>query len=316
MRLTRPPPLCGGIGARPRPPDRCASSAGSATRRGATRISHFTHHAGPAVLDHRRAHMNAEAEVEAFQIVQFVAINRDAADEGDAPPMFKAIGGLLRPAATIEGKSAAVVSCHGLFNRRARQGVFDLADFAVAKFPDPIVRRRQVRAVPGGLVADHFSLRSVHGRLSRGRALHITYHKRNCASGMVTMDEQISGVLDFWFDGVVEGEMRPEWWEQSDEFDAQIRGQFGEMHKRAAAGEFDHWAETEKARWPSLLSSISSRGISTAAAPRPSLTIRKRSRSPRWPLRKAGISNFKNPTRFSSICHTSTAKTLRYSAAA
>ena len=58
------------------------------------------------------------------------------------------------------------------------------------------------------------------------------------------MDEQISGVLDFWFDGVVEGEMRPEWWEQSDEFDAQIRGQFGEMHKRAAAGELDDWTET------------------------------------------------------------------------
>ena len=125
--------------------------------------------------------MNAEAEVEAFQIVQFVAINRDAADEGDAPPMFKAIGGLFEACGdTIEGK----VSGGGLLPRlvqspRGGQGVFDLADFAVAKFPDPIVRRRQVRAGPGGLVADHFSLRSVHGRLSRGRALHITYHKRN-----------------------------------------------------------------------------------------------------------------------------------------
>ena len=41
------------------------------------------------------------------------------------------------------------------------------------------------------------------------------------------MDEQISAVFDFWFEDVVEGEMRPEWWEQSDEFDAQICGQFG-----------------------------------------------------------------------------------------
>ncbi|MDP7390763.1 MAG: DUF924 family protein [Alphaproteobacteria bacterium] len=58
------------------------------------------------------------------------------------------------------------------------------------------------------------------------------------------MDEQISAVLDFWFDGVVEGEMRPEWWEQSDEFDAQISGQFGETHTCAVAGESDHWPET------------------------------------------------------------------------
>ena len=46
------------------------------------------------------------------------------------------------------------------------------------------------------------------------------------ASGMVTMDEQISAVLDFWFDGVIEGEMRLEWWEQSNEFDAQPREGF------------------------------------------------------------------------------------------
>lgn len=58
------------------------------------------------------------------------------------------------------------------------------------------------------------------------------------------MDEQISAVLDFWFDGVVEGEMRPEWWEQSDEFDTQTCGHFGETHQRAAAGKSDHWAET------------------------------------------------------------------------
>ena len=78
------------------------------------------------------------------------------------------------------------------------------------------------------------------------------------ASGMVTMDEQISGVLDFWF-GVVEGGCALNGG-ASDEFDAQIRGQFGEMHKRARRVNLITGRRRRKARWPSLLSSISSRG--------------------------------------------------------
>jgi len=60
----------------------------------------------------------------------------------------------------------------------------------------------------------------------------------------MTIDAQINAVLDFWFDGVVEGEMRAAWWEQSDDFDTEIRETFGETHERAAAGALDHWADT------------------------------------------------------------------------
>ena len=137
--------------------------------------------------------------------------------------------------------------------------------------------------------------------------LHITYHKRNLYERMVTMDEQTASSR-FWFDGVVEGEMRPEWWEQSDEFDAQICGQFGEMHERRG-GEFDHWAETEEgALAPVIILDQFSR-ISTAPAPRPSLTIRKRSIA-EMAIEKGWDQQFQEPNKVFFICHTSTAKTL------
>ena len=79
--------------------------------------------------------MTAEAEVEAFQIVQFVAINRNAADEGDAPPMFKAICGLFEAGGdTIERKVSSGDLLPWLVQSpRGGQGVSDLADLAVAK---------------------------------------------------------------------------------------------------------------------------------------------------------------------------------------
>ena len=60
------------------------------------------------------------------------------------------------------------------------------------------------------------------------------------------MDDQIEEVLAFWFEGVVENELREAWWVQHDAFDAEIRQRFGEVHRRASAGELDAWTETPK----------------------------------------------------------------------
>ncbi len=60
------------------------------------------------------------------------------------------------------------------------------------------------------------------------------------------MVDQIEEVLAFWFEGVVENEMREAWWVQDDAFDAEIRRRFEEVHRRASAGELDAWTETPK----------------------------------------------------------------------
>ena len=60
------------------------------------------------------------------------------------------------------------------------------------------------------------------------------------------MDDLIEEVLDLWFEGVVENEMREAWWVQDEAFDAEIRRWFREVQRRASAGELDVWAETPK----------------------------------------------------------------------
>ena len=40
------------------------------------------------------------------------------------------------------------------------------------------------------------------------------------------MDDLIEEVLDLWFEGVVENEMREAWWVQDEAFDAEIRRWF------------------------------------------------------------------------------------------
>ncbi|MBO6675612.1 MAG: DUF924 domain-containing protein [Rhizobiales bacterium] len=47
------------------------------------------------------------------------------------------------------------------------------------------------------------------------------------------------GVLNFWAEA---GPRR--WWKKDPAFDAEISERFGELHKQATAGKFDHW-ETE-----------------------------------------------------------------------
>jgi len=50
----------------------------------------------------------------------------------------------------------------------------------------------------------------------------------------------IEPVLDFWF-GPQAGASRPEWFQKSERFDAQIRERFGALHEQAAAGGLVEW---------------------------------------------------------------------------
>lgn len=53
-------------------------------------------------------------------------------------------------------------------------------------------------------------------------------------------------VLDFWFGGRDDpeyGTFREAWFARNDEFDAAIRGRFGELYRRAADGDLDGWRE-------------------------------------------------------------------------
>ncbi|MBL9105681.1 MAG: DUF924 domain-containing protein [Myxococcales bacterium] len=45
-------------------------------------------------------------------------------------------------------------------------------------------------------------------------------------------------VLDFWFSAATQ----PHWFARSDDFDARVQDQLGDLHTRAAAGELDAWA--------------------------------------------------------------------------
>ena len=46
-------------------------------------------------------------------------------------------------------------------------------------------------------------------------------------------------VINFWIEAGPK-----KWWKKDDGFDAEILNRFGDTHKRAAAGELDHWADT------------------------------------------------------------------------
>lgn len=57
------------------------------------------------------------------------------------------------------------------------------------------------------------------------------------------MDEA-QAVLDFWFGRAGSpgyGQARPQWFRKDAAFDAEIRRRFGELHRRAMAGELDGW---------------------------------------------------------------------------
>ena len=60
------------------------------------------------------------------------------------------------------------------------------------------------------------------------------------------MNDHIEEVLAFWFEGVVENEMREAWWVQDDAFDTEFRRRFGEVHRRVSAGELEAWRETPR----------------------------------------------------------------------
>ncbi|MGB0551279.1 MAG: DUF924 family protein [Alphaproteobacteria bacterium] len=59
------------------------------------------------------------------------------------------------------------------------------------------------------------------------------------------MDAKIDEIIEFWF-GPVPGEKRDIWLERSNEYDAELRTRFGDVHDRASPGECDHWTETPK----------------------------------------------------------------------
>ncbi len=60
---------------------------------------------------------------------------------------------------------------------------------------------------------------------------------------MSGFQDDIDAVHEFWF-GAAPGRMRDVWFQRDDGFDAEIRARFGDLHRRAAAGHCDGWAET------------------------------------------------------------------------
>ena len=66
-------------------------------------------------------------------------------------------------------------------------------------------------------------------------------------------DPEIQGILDFWFsdselDSPQLDSRMDRWFGASDDLDERIRGEFGELIDRAAAGELDDWATTPHGR--------------------------------------------------------------------
>lgn len=71
------------------------------------------------------------------------------------------------------------------------------------------------------------------------------------------MDEQIQGILEYWFGPPSEGEDRPTgkelWFEKSVRVDRQIEKKFGRLMGKALAGELDSWSGTAKGRLALML---------------------------------------------------------------
>lgn len=58
------------------------------------------------------------------------------------------------------------------------------------------------------------------------------------------MTDQHADVLDFWFRELGP----PDWFGEGATLDPVVRARFGEVHRKAVAGELDHWAETPLGR--------------------------------------------------------------------
>ena len=64
----------------------------------------------------------------------------------------------------------------------------------------------------------------------------------------MAVPEDAQAVLAFWFDPI----QQPRWFSASPEFDAKIRGRFGETFRLAAEGKLEQWADTPQG-WLALL---------------------------------------------------------------
>ena len=62
---------------------------------------------------------------------------------------------------------------------------------------------------------------------------------------MNDIDAEIEDVLGFWF-GPDPTERREVWFKRDEAFDEAIRAGFGDLHRRALAGECDHWAKSPR----------------------------------------------------------------------
>ena len=122
------------------------------------------------------------------------------------------------------------------------------------------------------------------------------------------MDDLIEEVLDLWFEGVVENEMREAWWVQDEAFDAEIRRWFKEVQRRASAGEVDVWTEIPMDTLaPVVVLDQFSRNLNSGSAAAVANDPKALA------IAEAGIEKdwggeFANRIACSSICHTSTAK--------
>jgi uncharacterized protein (DUF924 family) len=59
--------------------------------------------------------------------------------------------------------------------------------------------------------------------------------------------EHIEEILDYWLGGDIQQKSRM-WFTRDEAVDADIRARFGALYQRAAAGEFDYWADMPRGR--------------------------------------------------------------------